>query len=119
MKTNKELKAEYKQMKFPMGVFQIRNKVNGKILIDKSTNMNAKWNRHRLQLSVGSNFAQELQNDWKLYGEENFEFEVLSFLEEKEGSNMDYKDELELLEEMIIAEKQPFGDKGYNTEKKK
>lgn len=119
MKSNKELKAEYKQMKFPMGVFQIRNKVNGKILIDSSTNMNAKWNRHRLQLGVGNNWLTDLQNDWKKYGEENFVFEVLSTLEEKIGGDADYKNELALLEEMILEEKQPYGEKGYNTKKKK
>lgn len=119
MKTNKELKAEYKQMKFPMGVFQIRNKVNGKILIDSSMNMNAKWNRHKLQLGVGNNWMTELQNDWKKFGEENFVFEVLSELEEKNGGDADYKNELAVLEELILDELRPYREKGYNIEKKK
>mgnify|MGYP002383887052 CR=1 FL=1 len=47
--TQKELKEKYKQMKFPMGVFQIRNTVNGKIFVDSSTNLPAIWNRHKTQ----------------------------------------------------------------------
>jgi group I intron endonuclease len=118
MKTNKELKAEYKQMKFPMGVFQIRNIVNGKILIDSSTNMNSKWNRHQAQLKFGNNLNTELQNDWNKYSEENFVFEVLSELEE-DGGNENYKKELGLLEEMLLDELKPFGEKGYNIKKKR
>ncbi|GEM_PF-5308046 len=37
--TKKELKNQYKETKFPMGVFQIKNQVNGKILIDSGLNM--------------------------------------------------------------------------------
>lgn len=119
MKTNKELKEEYKQMKFPMGVFQIRNVKNGKVFIDSSTNMNAKWNRHKVQLGVGNNWMTELQSDWKEFGEENFVFEVLSELEEKEGGDADYKKELAVLEEMILDDRKPYGKNGYNKEKVK
>ncbi len=114
MKTKKELKEEYKQMKFPMGVFQIRNTVNGKIFVDSSTNMNAKWNRNRLQLSVGNHPNKELQNDWNEFGEEAFQFEVLEELKHNDKKTMDYNKEVALLEEMIIEELQPFGEKGYN-----
>ena len=119
MKTNKELKTEYKQMKFPMGVFQIRNIANGKIFIDSSTNMNSKWNRHQTQLKFGNNWNTELQNDWKKFGEDNFVFEVLSELEEKDGGSDNYKKELTLLEEMLLDELKPFGENGYNIENKK
>lgn len=44
MKTNKEFKKEYKQQKPTMGVFQVENKVNGKVLIEGSTDIPAKWN---------------------------------------------------------------------------
>lgn len=119
MKTNKELKAEYKQMKFPMGVFQIRNINNGKILVDSSTNMNSKWNRHKAELKFGNSKITELQNDWNKFGEDNFVFEVLSELEHKSDDGIDYNAELLLLEEMIIADLKPFNQRGYNKEKRK
>ncbi len=54
MKTKKELKDEYKQMKFPMGVFQIRNIRNNKVFIDNSINMKSKLNRHKMELKYGN-----------------------------------------------------------------
>ncbi|HKI46095.1 MAG TPA: GIY-YIG nuclease family protein [Balneolales bacterium] len=119
MKTKKELKEEYKQMKFPMGVFQVRNTINGKIFVDSSTNMSAKWNRNRLQLSVGNHPNKELQNDWNKFGEEAFKFEVIEELEHNDKEIVDYNNEVALLEEMLIEELQPFGVKGYNKVAKK
>ena len=119
MKTNKELKSEYKQMKFPMGVFQIKNIQNGKIFIDSSSNMNSKWNRHKMELRYGNHRNSELQSDWKNLGEDNFVFEILSDLEQKDDGGINYSKELSLLEEMLIDELEPFGAKGYNIKKKK
>ena len=49
----KELKDAYKQQKFKMGVFQIRNAVNQKILVESSINLDAIWNRYRFALNMG------------------------------------------------------------------
>lgn len=43
MKAQKDLKAEYKQKKTKMGVFQIRNTVTGKILLGSGLNLDAIW----------------------------------------------------------------------------
>jgi len=119
VKTNKELKSEYKQMKFPMGVFQIRNRLNDKIFVDSSSNMNSKWNRHKMELKFGNHRNTELQNDWTSLGENNFVFEILSDLEQKDDDSINYSKELTLLEEMLFDELKPFGEKGYNLKKKK
>lgn len=47
MKTKKEIKDSYKQLKFKVGVFQIRNIINNKIYIESSTDLVAIWNRHK------------------------------------------------------------------------
>ena len=52
MKTKKELKEEYKQRKIPMGIFQIKNIRNNKVLIDNSIDMESKWNRHKRNLNL-------------------------------------------------------------------
>ncbi len=117
-KTKKELKEEYKNMKFDMGVFQIRNTANDKIFVDSGTNMNAKWNRNRLQLNFGNHPNKELQKDWNTFGEESFEFEIVSELEHKENENIDYQKEVKLLEEMMMEELKPYEDKGYNKRPK-
>jgi len=53
MKTRKELKEEYKNLKFEMGVFQIRNHVNGKIFIGSRLDLKAFWNAQKWQLDFG------------------------------------------------------------------
>lgn len=112
--TKKELKDQYKQMKFRMGVFQIRNTVNGKIYVDSSINLDAIWNRHRTQLDFGGHPNPELQKDWKEAGKENFVFEILAEIEHREGTNTDYNKEVKALAALYIDDLQPFGDKGYN-----
>jgi group I intron endonuclease len=117
-KTNKELKDEYKLMKFKMGVFQIRNKINNKIYIDSSTNLEKIWNRHRLQLNFGNHPNSVLQKEWNEFGEETFIYEILGEIEETTDVKTDYKKEIKVLEEMFIEERMPFEDKGYNKRPK-
>jgi len=118
MKTRKELKEEYRQMKFKMGVFQIRNSVNGKVLIGSSLDLKAIWHAQKLQLDMGMHQNTELQKDWKTFGPENFNYEILEEIQESEDKPMDYKKEIKALEEMIVQELQPFGNKGYNRKPK-
>ncbi len=104
MKTKKELKEEYKQMKIPMGVFQIKNIKNNKVLIDHSIDMESKWNRHKMELKFGNHRNRNFQKDWNEYGEENFVFDVLSELKKSEEENINYNKELKTLQDMVIEE---------------
>jgi hypothetical protein len=117
MKTRKELKEEYKQLKYRMGVFQIRNTLTGKLFIGSSTDLVAIWHRHRLQLNFGNHPNEALQKDWNEKGAENFAYEILSEIKQTEKET-DYEKEVKLLEEMFIEELQPFGEKGYNKRPK-
>lgn len=117
MKTNKELKEEYKQMKFTMGVFQLRNKQNGKLFIDGSINLKAYQNRIIAQLEVGLHPNAALQHDWKMYGESEFVFELLSEVKEKKDAAADYKKEVKELAALFIEELKPFAEKGYHERK--
>lgn len=114
--TNKELREEYKNIKFKMGVFQIRNIVNGKILIEGSPNLDKIWNRHHVQLNFGNHRNVELQKDWNTYGESNFVYEILGEIQEEEGKLLDNTKEIKILEQMFLEELQPFGEKGYNRQ---
>jgi hypothetical protein len=118
MKTRKELKEEYKQKKFLMGVFQIRNNLNGKIFIGCSLDLKAIWHAQKLQLDMGMHSNSELQKDWKEYGHENFSYEIIEEIVETENKPLDYNKEIKALEVMIIEDKQPFGEKGYNRQPK-
>lgn len=87
-----------------MGVFQIRNLVNGKVFIGSGKNLPGKINSHRFQLEAGSHRNKELQGDFIRYGKEEFAFDVLDYLEPaKEHSrelSYDYTDDLEALENL-------------------
>jgi group I intron endonuclease len=110
----KELKKKYKQTMRPMGVYQIKNLVNGKIFIGSSSDIPGKINSQKFQLSLGSHMNQELQKDYKVFGIENFSFEVLDYLEPKDVINYDYTDDLKALKEMWIEKLLTSSPKGYN-----
>lgn len=114
-KTNKELKEEYKQKKFKVGVFQLRNAATGKIFIGSSVNLDAMWNRIQMQLNYGNFHIEALQKDWKEYGADKFKYEILSEIEQKDDS-ADYAKEAKDLEKLFIDDLKPFGDKGYNAQ---
>jgi hypothetical protein len=100
-----------------IGVFQIRNTINEKVYIDGSLNLDAIWNRNRMELNFGSHRNETLQKEWKKFGEENFKYEILSEIEQKDGDNINYNKEVKLLTEMYVEELKPFADKGYNKTK--
>jgi hypothetical protein len=101
-----------------MGVFQIANKLNGKVFIDSSTNLPGKINRHRFALNLGQHKSRLLQAEWKEFGEDAFEFEVLEDVTPRDDPNYDYKSDLETLEDLWLEKLKPYGEKGYNEKKK-
>jgi len=84
MTDKKELKKKYKEMIPEMGVFQIRNRESGKILIARALDIRAAINSCRYQLKHGL-FHQnaQLQQDFQRLGDKGFDFEVLDRLEAK------------------------------------
>jgi hypothetical protein len=59
-----ELKKEYKLNHRPMGVYQIRNIANDKVLIGSSLDLPGIINRHTFQLKMGKHPNAALQSDW-------------------------------------------------------
>ena len=112
-----EIKKKYKQTLTPMGIYIVRNLVNGKILIGKNKNIPGRINRHKFELEHGSEGVQDLLEDYKKYGPDNFSFEILDQLEPKEDPEYNYTEDLLVLEELWLEKLQPFGDKGYNIKK--
>lgn len=114
----RELKRDYKQNHPPMGIFQIRNIVNDKVLVRASLNLPGIFNRHKFQLSMGSHPNKMLQAEWREFGSESFAFEILDELAAREGPGHDYREDLAFLEELWLERLQPYGDRGYNEKKK-
>ncbi len=111
-------KLDYKLSQHPIGVFQIRNLVNGKLFVGSSVNLDAMFNRIRFQLYAGAHQNKELEADWKHFGTGKFEFEVLEEIVQNLGDDHDYTRDLEVLEDLWLEKLQPYGDNGYNEPKK-
>jgi hypothetical protein len=79
----KQLLLAYKETKRPMGIYQIRNTVNGKIYIGSSRNIEGRWNRHQFELSMGMERNKVFESEWKEFGDKQFVFEILEQLEER------------------------------------
>ena len=97
------------------GVYQIKNKKNGKIFITSARNI-SNFNGDIFQLNLGSYKNKLLQAEWKEYGEDSFEFVILQSFEEGRDRSEIIK-ELKKLEKEWVLKLQPFGSKGYNKEK--
>ena|SRR5262245_37055480 len=113
---NKELKREYKLNYRPMGVYQIRNIVNDKVLIGSTLDLPGILNRHKFQLKEGKHPNHALQAEWNEFGAESFAFEILDEITPKEGR--DHREELTFLEELWLDKILPYGERGYNKKKK-
>ncbi len=115
MKTRKEIHREYKERVKPSGIFQVKNIVNGKVLLGSSLNLEGPLNRHRFMLKIGSHPNKALQKDWDELGSDNFVFEILEVVKVKDDPNFSLKDELTLLEMIWLEKLQPVGEHGYNV----
>ena len=118
MKSVQDLKREYKERKKPAGVFMVKNIANGKVLLGSSLNLEGPLNSHKFMLTIGSHRNPALQKEWNEYGAHKFVFEILEVVKVKDDPDFNLSDELTLLEEIWIEKLQPFGELGYNKEKR-
>ena len=118
MDRRSELRQEYKNRPRNIGVFQLKNRINGKIFLGSSLNLDKAFNRLLFGLSYGDiHLNQELLKDWQQYGEANFTFEILDQLKPNEDPLYDYKEDLETLEGLWFEKLQPYEEKGYHKRK--
>jgi len=111
----KDLINEYKQAIQPMGIYQIKNMINGKIFIGSSKDLKGIINRNKFQLKNGLHMNKAMQKDFNEGGEGSFTFEILDHLKPRADMKGDYTEELQMLEEMWLEKLHPYNEKGYNT----
>lgn len=110
----KALSRAYKETRRPMGVYQVRNTRDGRVLVGRSVDLPAILNRERTQLQFGGHRNRELQRDWNELGPDAFAFEVLDTLEVPDGPpGYDPADDLRMLEALWLEKLEPFGERGY------
>ncbi len=103
------IKKAYKQTKQPMGVYRIRNSKTDQVYVGSSTNLPARFNRHKAELKFGSHRNRELQDIWNSFGESAFEFEILDVLDHEGNSQETLDEELHILAEMWVQKLKKAG----------
>jgi hypothetical protein len=84
----------------PMGIYAIRDRASGHLLLGASRNVHASLNRVRFELRMGKHADRVLQAEWNRGGEYGLAFEVLELLKEREDAHFDYAGELKALEQI-------------------
>jgi hypothetical protein len=110
----KALVREYKNTPRPMGLYRVRNKLNGKAFIGTARDLPGILNSQRAQLRMGSHMNRELQRDWNALGPDAFAFELLDTLEPRDEPGYDPRADLLALEALWFDRLQPHGERGYH-----
>lgn len=114
----KELTNKYKETVQPMGIYQIRNTINGKLFLGSAKDLRGIINSNKFQLKGGLHRNKELQKDFIEAGEERFAFEIVDSLQPGEDPRSDHTAELKTLEAMWLEKLQPYEARGYNTRRR-
>tara|TARA_R110000824_G_scaffold47256_1_gene134785 strand:+ start:492 stop:1151 length:660 start_codon:yes stop_codon:yes gene_type:complete len=65
------------------GIYKITNKQNGKIYIGSSLNIYQRFYMHKNHLNKNNHHSSHLQRAWDKYGKENFIFEIIEEVPDK------------------------------------
>jgi group I intron endonuclease len=114
MLDKKQLTKDYKQQKQPAGIYAVYNKIENKMYIGTSKNLPAVIRRFEFTLQMESFPYQELIDDYKKLGKDNFEIKILDELELKNETDKEIDTELNSLEELWIEKLKGEGVSFYN-----
>ena len=110
----KQLTKDYKQQKQPAGVYAVHNKIDNKMFIGTSKNLPAVVRRFEFTLQMENFPYQDLIDDYKKLGKENFEIKILNELELKNETDKEIDTELNELEKLWIEKLTGDGVRFYN-----
>ncbi len=114
MISKKQLTKDYKLQKQPVGVYAVHNKIDNKMFIGTSKNLPAVIRRFEFTLQMESFPYQDLIDDFKKLGKDNFEIKILDELELKNETDKEITAELNQLEELWIEKLKDDGVSFYN-----
>lgn len=92
-----------------IGIYRIKNKINGNCYYGSSKNIKNRWKKHYNQLKTNSHYNTILQRAWNKYGEENFVFEIVEECLLEELLSLEQKF-LDIKPEYNISDKSSGGD---------
>lgn len=73
------------------GIYKITCKVNNKVYIGQSVAIKRRWKEHLRLLKKNCHHNFKLQSDYNIYGQDNFNFQILELCQKKE---LDKKEQL-------------------------
>ena len=114
MINKKQIKEDYKSKRQPVGIFAVHNLHDNKMFIGASKDLPSVLKRFEFTLNMGSFPFQNLVDDYKRLGKDNFEVKILDELEIKDETEKEIDKELEALEEMWIDKLKEEGTSFYN-----
>jgi hypothetical protein len=110
----KQISKDYKQQKQPAGIYAVHNKTDNKMYIGTSKNLPAVVRRFEFTLQMESFPYQDLIDDYKNLGKENFEIKILDELKLKNETDNEIDAELNSLEELWTEKLKSEGVNFYN-----
>ena len=116
--TRKELKQSYKLTERQAGIYCVRNRSTGRLLVGSTVNLRGALNRQRFLLETVCHPCAALEQDWRRLGAEHFDFEVLATVEPSSEPGFDPEAALVELEQAWIAQLQPPSERCYNSSDK-
>lgn len=96
------------------GIYKIENKINNKVYIGESLDINRRWQEHLDDLNNNTHHSYKLQDDWNKYSENDFEFTIITILADDIPKYVD-NFILMLYEDTYIKQYSSIS-KGYNVE---
>jgi len=103
--TKKDLQAQYKEREIVGGICAIRNKLNHKLLLEATVDLQGYKNRFAFAQKTGSCIHMKLQNDWAAQGAGQFDIEVLEELVKGDTqSPEEFKADILTLKDLWLAQ---------------
>jgi hypothetical protein len=112
--SRRELVRAYKDAFPPMGVYAVRNRATGRVLVGASRNVDAALQRLRFELRMRGCRNAALMRDWIAQGADAFSFEVLERVRPRDEPGFDPDAELAGLLEAWRFELASTGAQSYN-----
>jgi len=102
-KRKREFLEAWKNRRPEMGIISFRCSMTDEVFLTTATDIPAKFNRIRFQLSAGNCPNRRMQELWNQYGEDTFELQVVKRLKYDDPKE-DHTEELEVLCELCLHE---------------
>jgi hypothetical protein len=78
----KEAIRKFKEQKTLRGAFAVRCTASGRVWVGSSLNLGSQKNSTWFALRLGKHLQKSLQEEWNVYGEPAFEYEILEQLDD-------------------------------------